>query len=236
MSAHLEQLLILQERDIRLQRSQKELDILPHEEKVIADRLAHQSRDFEDLKLKARQIESDRKQLELAVKSKEDSIHKYETQQFQTKKNDEYQALGHEIERARQEIGQTEDKELTLMEQYEQAQKDIVTEGAKVKDYEKVAATRREELLKKKAVLEQQIKDLKAETAELEKQIPAPDLSLYRRILQSKGDIAVVPIIHGTNCNGCHMKLTQQTILQAKGGQKLILCENCGRIVYWQLP
>ena len=236
MSAQLEQLLILQDRDIRLQNIQKELAHLPIEEKNIADRLATQSRDFEALKLKARQMESDRKQLELQVKSKEESIHKYSAQQYQTKKNEEYQALGHEIERAKKDIADFEDKELVLMEEYEAAQKALASEATKVKDYEKVAATRRGDLQKKKELFEQQVVDLKAEAAELEKKVSPGDLTLYRRILQSKGDVAIVPILNGANCNGCHMKMTQQTILLAKAGQKLVQCDNCGRLVYWTLP
>ena len=235
-SPQLEQLLVLQDRDVRLQRAKKELDFIPHEEKTIADRLAGQSKDFEALKLKARQIESDRKQLELLVKSKQESIHKYQTQQYQTKKNEEYQALGHEIERAHTDINEIEEKELVLMEQYDEANKQIATEGIKVKEYEKVAATRREELQKKKTLLEQQIQELQAQASEIEKDILPTDLVMYRRILHSKGDIALVPVINGTNCNGCHMKLTQQTVLQAKGGLRLVQCDNCGRLLYWAAP
>ena len=236
MSAQLEQLLILQDRDVRLQNIEKELAHLPVEEKLIADRLANQSREFEALKLSARQMESDRKQLELQVKAKEESIHKYSTQQYQTKKNEEYQALGHEIERAKKDISEFEDKELVLMEQYDQAQKALAVESGKVKDYEKVAATRREDLQKKRELFEQQARELKIEASELEKKVSPADLTLYRRILQSKGDIAIVPILNGANCNGCHMKLTQQTILLAKAAQKLVQCDNCGRLLYWTLP
>jgi predicted nucleic acid-binding Zn-ribbon protein len=236
MLATLEQLLILQERDVRLHRAQKELNHLPVEEQQIAARLAAQSANFEALKQQARHIESERKQLELQVGTKEEAIRKFQAHQSQTKKNDEYQAMGHEIERTRKDIDELEEKELILMDQYDEAQKSVQAEGLKVREYERITASQQEELKKKTAILGQQIKELGAEIAELEKQSAPADLSAYRRILQSKGDIAIVPIMHGTTCNGCHMKLTQATVGAAKVGNKITHCDNCGRIIYWAQP
>ena len=236
MLAILEQLLILQERDVRLRRAQKELGFVPTEEQQIVSRLTQQSANFESLKQQARHIESERKQLELQVGTKEEAIRKFQTHQAQTKKNDEYQAMGHEIERVRKEIDELEERELILMDQYDAAQKEVQAEGVKVKEYERIAANHQEELRKKRAVLEQQVKELTAELEVLSKQVPTPELSIYRRILHSKGDIAIVPIVNGNICNGCHMKLTQQTIANAKADAKIVHCDDCGRIVYWTLP
>ena len=62
--------------------------------------------------------------------------------------------------------------------------------------------------------------------------MPEDALIRYRRILKSKKDVAIVPIRHGA-CGGCHMKVTSQTALTAKGGEHLVSCDNCGRLVYW---
>ncbi|MDR1192413.1 MAG: C4-type zinc ribbon domain-containing protein [Verrucomicrobiales bacterium] len=236
MLATLGQLLILQERDVRLRRAQIELNHLPVEEQQIAARLATQSAEFEQLKQRARHIESERKQLELQVADKETAIRKFQTHQAQTKKNDEYQAMGHEIERARKDIDGLEERELVLMDQYDEAQKAVQTESLKVKEYERVAANQQVELKRKKAVLEEQTGALAVAVAELQQQIPSAELSTYRRILQSKGDLAIVPIIHGNTCNGCHMKITQATVSAARAGNKITHCDDCGRIVYWPQP
>jgi uncharacterized protein len=234
MSSPLEALLILQDRDVRLRRLTLELKNIPAEEKSISDRLAAQSKHHEDLKLKARQIESQRKDLENQAGTLRDKIAKYGTQQLQTKKNEEYQALGHEIDRAKAEISQLEDQQINFMEAYEAAQKEVAAEGIKVKEFEAAAQTRRADLTKRKAVLEGQKAELEAEIKTLESG-PAPaDLTRYRRILSSKGDIAIVPVEHGNKCGGCHMALTHQTVLNAKGDVNLVACENCGRLLYWK--
>ena len=58
-------------------------------------------------------------------------------------------------------------------------------------------------------------------------------LGKYRRIMASKKDVAVVPVVHGTNCGGCHMKLTAGSAISAKAGNMSATCENCGRLLFW---
>jgi predicted nucleic acid-binding Zn-ribbon protein len=58
-------------------------------------------------------------------------------------------------------------------------------------------------------------------------------LGKYRRIMANKRDVAVVPVEHGTNCGGCHMKLTQGSAIAAKSGKAGATCENCGRLLFW---
>ncbi len=77
-------------------------------------------------KHRGKQIESDRKKLELDVEAKKSQIEKYGLQQFQTKKNEEYRALSHEIELCKEAIIKLEDQQIELMEKAEAAQKDVV--------------------------------------------------------------------------------------------------------------
>ena len=55
------------------------------------------------VKTKIKLVETERKKLELEVDSKKQQIERYSLQQFQTKKNEEYRALAHEIETCRAE-------------------------------------------------------------------------------------------------------------------------------------
>ena len=70
-------------------------------------------------------MRSDRKKLELDVEAKKAQIEKYSLQQFQTKKNDEYRALAHEIELCKEAIVKLEDQQIELMEKAEMAQKEV---------------------------------------------------------------------------------------------------------------
>src|SRR5207244_8374712 len=64
---------------------------------------------------KTRHLEVERKKLEIDVGTRTESIARLKTQQYQTRKNNEFQAIGHEIERYENEIRKLEDQELELM-------------------------------------------------------------------------------------------------------------------------
>jgi uncharacterized protein len=233
MSEVIESLLILQDRDQRVTRLTSELQHIPIEEASLAKKLAAQSVRLEQLKTDARKVETDRKKLELDVKTKQDLIAKYKTQQQQTRKNDEFAALNHEIERAEKEINDTEDIELDLMAKYEQATKAVAVEEAALKTFQDKVALSRAELSKKKALLETELTKAKELLVQAEGKVDEATLRRYRRILVSKKDVAIVPIVHGV-CTGCHYKLTATSVSHAKAMQELVACDNCGRIVYWQ--
>src|SRR5213083_3489841 len=111
----LEQLLVLQDRQQKIKQIQTEVHTLPLQKKSLEAQLAASVAGVEVLKQKARKVEMDRKKLELDVGTRTESISRLKTQQYQTRKNDEFQAIGHEIERYENEIRKLEDRELEVM-------------------------------------------------------------------------------------------------------------------------
>src|SRR5205085_846568 len=83
------------------------------------------------MKHRSMQVEVDRKNLELDVGTRQQSIARLRTQQYETRKNDEFRAIGHEIERYTKEISTIEDQELELMEQADKLKAELSTEEKK---------------------------------------------------------------------------------------------------------
>src|SRR5258706_12586252 len=121
----IEKLLILQERDRQTSKVQDELSRIDPERKELQNRLSAGQSTLESAKHKVKQLESDRKKLELEVEAKKQMIEKYSLQQFQTKKNEEYRALAHEIELCKEAITGLDDQQIAFMEQSEAAQKEV---------------------------------------------------------------------------------------------------------------
>src|SRR6202453_2103914 len=158
MNQTVEALLVLQERDKRVADLTAELDLSPRQIAAVEGELAARTAKFDELKARTRQVEADRKKIDLEVKSKEGAIARYKSQQQQTRKNEEFAALNHEIEHAEKEISTLEDSELELMEAYDKglaavaaAQKELLLFQDKAKhrkaDLEKRAATVSAELI-----------------------------------------------------------------------------------------
>jgi predicted nucleic acid-binding Zn-ribbon protein len=232
MNPTVEALLVLQDRDSRAAHLTAELANLPEQIAQVEEELARRAATFDELKARTRQIEAERKKLDLDVQAKQAAIARYKTQQQQTRKNEEFAALHHEIEHAEKEISGLEDKELELMEAYDKGLAQVAEAQKELAVFQEKARHKKADLEKRAAAVTADLTAAKEKQAEAEKAVPEDALVRYRRILKSKKDVAIVPIQHGA-CGGCHMKVTSQTALSAKGGEGLVTCDNCGRLVYW---
>ena len=229
----LQQLLVVQERDRRLAQLKAEAARFPIELAAAQQRLDAELAKLETAKTELKQIESQRKQLEVDADSKRQQILKYRTQLNLIKSNTEYQALLKEINKAEADIRQVEDVELEFMDRLEKLQPALKHEQAQVKELTSKSEATKVELQKRAKLIETDLAQLQGEREKLVASVDPDALSRYDRLLRSKGDLAVVPIKHG-NCGGCHLNLPPQTVHTAKGERELATCSYCGRILYWQ--
>ena len=183
------------------------------------------------LKSKAQHLEMDRKKLELDAGTRQESINRLKTQQYETRKNDEFRAMGNEIERYEKEIHDIEDQELELMDQAEKLKVELAAEEKKASAARESVTRQMADLDEKAKTLEGQLSQLTAERSELATKVDEDLLSLFERLFASKGDAAVVALEHEV-CTGCHMKVTTQTAHRVKNGKEIVSCEQCGRILY----
>ena len=57
-------------------------------------------------------------------------------------------------------------------------------------------------------------------------------MSAYERIRSSvRNHLAVVPVYNGDSCGGCFNTITPQRLIDIASGNKLVICEHCGRII-----
>jgi predicted nucleic acid-binding Zn-ribbon protein len=232
VQSELEQLLVLQDRDQKIRQIQTETKTLPLQRKNLEAQLAASVANLETLKQRARQLEVDRKRLELDVGVRTDSVAKLRTQQYETRKNDEFAAMAHEIERYQKEISEIEDRELELMEQQDKLKAEVAAEEKKAAGTKDSIARQVTDLEAKDKALEARLQELMRDRAELAGKIDEDVLDRFERLFASKGDAAVVALEHDV-CTGCHMKITTQTAVRVKGGKEIVSCEQCGRILYY---
>jgi predicted nucleic acid-binding Zn-ribbon protein len=229
--SELEQLLILQDREQKIRQIRTEIETVPLRRKSLEAQLGESKASVETLRQRGRQAEVDRKKLELDVGTRAESVSRLKTQQYQTRKNDEFQALGHEIERYENEIRKIEDDELELMVLADKIKADLAAEETKAAATRDSIARQTADLDEKSKALESQLQGLTTERSNLATKIDEDLLARFERLFKSKGDAAVVAIEHGV-CTGCHMKVTTATAAQVKAGKEIVSCENCGRILY----
>jgi predicted nucleic acid-binding Zn-ribbon protein len=229
--SELEQLLVLQDRQQKIRHIQTEIKTLPLERAHLEAQLAATAASVESLKQKGRHVEIERKKLELDVGTRTQSIARLKTQQYQTRKNDEFQAISHEIQRYEDEIRKLEDEELELMIEADKLRGEIEAEDKSAQATKESISRQLTNLETKSKALGSQQQELETEREALAAQIDADLLDRFERLFNSKGDAAIVAVEHGV-CTGCHMKVTTATASRVKAGKEIVSCEQCGRILY----
>ncbi len=228
----IEKLLILQDRDRKIYRLKGELADIGPQRRMFESKTADSQKILEQAKERVKQLESERKTLELEVETKKEQIVKYANQQFQTRKNDEYRALAQEIEHCKAQIRDIEDRQLELMEQIEAAQKGVVQANQTAAEARKVGESQLAQLAQREESLKKDLASLELNREELAGAVAEGDRTRYERLFRSKGDNVVVGVQHGV-CGGCHMRLPPQLVVSCQAEKELVTCINCGRILYY---
>ena len=227
----IEKLLALQDRDQKLRTLRLELQAVPTEvaskQKLIADSAAR----LDLARTRAKAIEVEKKSLQIDAAAKRDQITRYKTQQLQTRKNEEYTALSHEISNAEKIISGIEDKELALMEEADSLAPQIAL-ADKTHTDEKVRLEGQIALLREKeGNLKIRIEEVQKSRSTSIEGIDEELLERYERLFETKNARAVVAVEHDV-CTGCHMKITAQTSLALRSDKAVISCPQCGRLLH----
>lgn len=228
----LEKLLILQNRDQHRLALEAQLKAVPGDVERVQQKIAAEKAAIETARTEVRELETQKKLLETEIGSAEEKLAKYRTQQLQVRKNEEYQALGHEIETTKAAIEGLEEKELGILFQIDEAKKRFVAGEAVLKANIAGHESRLKTLAEREANLRAELEAAQAAVAAARPAVDDLSLRLYDRV-SARQMPACVPV-RGGNCGGCHLKLSNENDAVARKGEKLATCDQCGRIVWFE--
>ena len=166
-----------------------------------------------------------------AIKESQDLLKKYEKQSDNVKNNREFEAINKEIE--------MQSLEIKLAEKHiKDANEDLQEKSLQHENINKTIAGKEKNLEHKKGELDKIIADNEKEEKHLNKEIDKAReaveerlLAGYERIRKSyRNGLAVVPIVRDS-CGGCFNSIPPQRQSEIKQKKKIIVCENCGRIL-----
>jgi predicted nucleic acid-binding Zn-ribbon protein len=234
-SPTIELLLILQDRDTRRHGVEAQLKAVPREIAAVEQRIGAERAAIDAAKGQLRELESKKKLLETDIGSAETQLGKYRTQQLSVKKNDEYQALGHEIENVQKQIDELEIRELETMYAIDEARRQFAAAEATLKQNIAGHEARIRTFRERNVTFSGELEAALAEAAAARAPVPEPALEAYDRAA-ARGMPAVVAI-RGGKCGGCHLKVSSEVESAARGKStdtEFALCDQCGKMVYWE--
>ncbi len=166
-----------------------------------------------------------------AIKEAEALIKKYEKQSSDVKNNREFEAINKEIEMQQLEVKLAEKHIKDATEEI--ADKAVSLEKAKknIANKESILATKKGELEKIIAANEKEEKHFNKMADEAREHVDPRLLTSYEKIRSSyRNGLAVVPVERDA-CGGCFNAIPPQKQSEIKQHKKVMICENCGRIL-----
>ncbi len=232
MDIEFERLIQLQKLDAEIKNTSLFLENIPRQIEDINRKKEESSQTIAQAKEKMSQNQKKRRDMEAEVKDMKAKISKYNLQLNDVKTNIEYKSLLKEIEEAQKNISEMEDEIINEMLIADEIEEEIKEAKQKYSEVEKEFSKEKEILEKSQRESEAKKKELTQEKEKLMTKIPDDQIHLYLKIFKSKNGIALSEIT-GEFCSLCHMRVRPQVLNELKGNEKIILCENCGRILYF---
>ena len=223
-------ILTVQQYDMKLRDLETKYRTIPGERAKLREEYEAAKAQLAEVRENAARVERAGKQTESEIAALNDKIRKSLTQSALVKKNAEYQALMAEIENSKARISELETRAIELMDEQETARKAVA-------EQEKMFAATQTEIREQLADFEQLIERIKQDALKLKAEkkgfitrVELNVLNAYQNILTRDKGKPVVPIVNGS-CGNCSLKVTPQTINEAKKGN-LVFCDNCAHILY----
>ena len=231
MLSDIEKLLGLQFADKEIRKLQDEVAALPKRVASIEQKLAGTKAALEKAQAAAKGDEANRKKFEANIKDLQGKISKYRDQSLDVKTNDQYKALLHEIQFAEQEIRLNEDRILEVMVNVEGREKEVKAAEAVLKA--ETAEIEREKQQARTVTAEDQKKlsEWNAKRDSLRQGVPEDLLRHYERVMKFRG--SGLAEVRDQKCMGCQVMLRPQTYNEVRNGGKVMTCESCQRIYYY---
>ena len=173
------------------------------------------------------------KKIELDAETRRTTIKRLKLQQFETRKNEEFVALGHEIVRYEKDLDDFETKELEAMEEVDVFRSANKAAEATRAHTRKLVEEDLASLAQRHTLMQANRTDVLAERERLLAKAPESVIPLYNRLMKTKVGLAIAPLRDG-KCEGCHMRLIASTIMKVQTAKEIAQCEDCGRILYME--
>ena len=233
MSEELQRLIQLQQLDARIVELQQRVLSVPDEIESQAESLQASQDAVAALQEQAGREARTQRRLEGEVELLQQKLSRYQEQLMDVKTNREYRAMQHEIAGVRAQISSKEDEILEIMLALDELEDQAREARRLAEERASEVSSRQQELETFAAHSETNMAGFEQERSQLEQDLPETLLEQYRKIASVNNGQALAPV-SDESCQACNVKLRPQLFTEVKTGLKILTCETCNRILYYQ--
>ena len=232
MDIDFDKLIRLQNIDSEIKHNTLFLENIPRLIEDIDRKIQAGSRAVADAKEKLAQNQKKRRDLEGSVKDIKVLIARLKRQLNEVRTNKEYTVFLKEIEEAQHKVDGIEEGIISEMLAADDIEEEIKAAMQKQRQEHEDLKKDQVMLVEKKREMEAKRDRLIREREDLLPLIPSEQMKLYMSIFNKKNGSAL-SLVKGDFCAMCHVRIRPQMLNEIRDKNKIYLCENCGRILYW---
>lgn len=232
MKEVVDNLIMLQDIDHRLNDLKMQKGDLPLLIEQVSQDIEEKNAELEQMKEKKGNLRNDRKLFEKEISASKTQLKKYEDQLYSVKTNKEYDAISLEIDTKKMEIEGFENKTLKTLEEDEELETNSKVLSEEIEKLKSQLKENEKELKEISEITKKEENKLLNERNKIIAKIEPRLVRRYERIKNAKEGIAVAPVKKGS-CGGCFSAIPPQKIVEIRETNRLLTCENCGRILVW---
>ena len=135
--------------------------------------------------------------------------------------------MSDEVKHMKERFAEEEDAEMKLMEDADAADEGLREATNQLEQARKQSAAEEPEIRSELKTWAAELAEVESERDAVWEQVPPPAQAAYSRMRVRP---AVAQVINN-QCSACHVTVTSSGMQKLRGGEELVHCENCGRIL-----
>lgn len=233
MEEVLERLIRIRDLDEELKKNEQILKHIPDKINKLQKEIDKKTNQLNQIKNRLAEIKKIYKLKEGDIAENESKINKLNQQIHSVKTNEEYRAILKEVEFLKNAKLKSEDEMIALLEEEDKIKNSINVLEKETKDF---VENKNAEISKlnaqKEAIADEQDKKRAMYKDEISK-LPEEIRNIYERINKAR-ERPICIVNDEAVCTGCFSNITAQVLNELKKKERVILCENCGRILIYR--
>jgi uncharacterized protein len=240
VNQQLENIVELQSTLVHLQEAEARLHGIPDWMRELHEEHQARKTEIEDQEKAAEEAARERREAEAAVADAQETLKKFQQQINKVTNQREYGAVLQEIDTAKSQIKEFEEKVFASLEGSETHQKQLEAARESFRELDERYAAELARWEQEKPGVARQVAELRERVASLKQKVPRGLLSQFERLLARYPSGALAPVrafaLPGRqrewHCGVCNYRVRPQTVVEVHNGTGLAQCDACKRILY----
>ncbi|MEE8523874.1 MAG: hypothetical protein V3T72_08080 [Thermoanaerobaculia bacterium] len=242
MTATLEAIVTLQKTLTELKAATERLDSIPDWMQELHQEHSERKEVIEQVEAESSAAEQQRRSAEAEASDAQELLARYQKQLGAVSTQREYGALLTEIDSAKGQIRNAEQRALEALESHEQAKQKLADLEDGFRELDERYQSELDKWEEEKPAVESSIEELRGRSEKLRAKVPRNHLLLFERIYdryhgRALARVRETTVVRGNtmwHCESCSYNVRPQIVVEVRTRLKLNQCDSCKRILFWE--